>query len=152
MIVPSDKEYIATKLIKQGKKSILEEFLPLANWINEVFGASPLNIVYDAISVAGCQPRLELIFEFRKGADLFRDKNITGNFDAKKQKVIVEQFTKLYSQDYDTNKLFVIFTAFEPIAKDEAIANIRDDEIQELKKQIARKDLWEISRCFSSVT
>lgn len=152
MIVSSDKEYIDTKLIKQGKKELKVEFLPLADWIKETFGVMPLNIIYDTIPVIGNQPRLEIVFEFKKCADLFRDKNISVNFDSKKQEAIARQFKNLHSQDYDTNKLFAIFSAFEPVAKEEANGNIKNEEIQALKKQIDRKDLWEISRAFSGAT
>jgi hypothetical protein len=35
MIVPSDKDYKETKLIKQGKAFLNPDFKPLADWIHK---------------------------------------------------------------------------------------------------------------------
>ncbi|EMI24347.1 hypothetical protein RESH_05068 [Rhodopirellula europaea SH398] len=45
-----------------------------------------------------------------------------------------------------------MFSAFAPIAKEEADGLIPELEIKALKKRIANPDLWEISRCFGHVT
>jgi hypothetical protein len=53
---------------------------------------------------------------------------------------------------YDTKDIWVVFTSFEPIAKDEANSSIPESEIRELKRAISDENLWEISRSFSATT
>ena len=53
---------------------------------------------------------------------------------------------------FETENLFVIFTAFEPVARVEANESVTDQEINRLKKELNDDDLWEISRLFDSVT
>ena len=49
MIMPSDKEYIATKQIMLGKANMNPDFVELANFINQTFNVKPINILYDTI-------------------------------------------------------------------------------------------------------
>lgn len=48
---------------------------------------------------------------------------------------------------YDTKDIFVSFSSFEPIAKEEANNRIPEEKIQELKDKL-NNDLWKISRFF----
>ena len=145
MIVSSDPDYFDTKLVKQGKKQLEPDFQELADWISEKFRIKPLNIYYDKIEVDKNRPRLNIIFEYYDSVSKFRDK--IGNYDSVKQKMIAEKFRQILADEastignyfsrlfkkvehptYDTNKLLVIFGAFEPIAREEANGEMANGE------------------------
>lgn len=98
-------------------------------------------------------PRLQVILEYDSDARKFRDGI---NFDRDKQRAIANKFLEIISRDgrhdFDVKGLFVVFSAFSPIAREEANERISNDQIQDLKKRIANPELWEISRCFAQVT
>jgi len=169
MIVPSDKDYKETKLIKQGKRKLNPDFVGLADWINEKFNVVVINIFYDTIENKEKRPRLSIIFEYQNDELKFREGNF-GNYDKKKQKIIANKFkeivnlenkiksilTKLFhvtsDLKYNTDNIFVVFTSFEPIAKDEANSSIPKAEIERLKKKLNCSDLWEIYRQYFKTT
>lgn len=169
MIMPSDKDYKETKLIKQGKRKINPDFVVLADWINSTCNVTVINIFFDSIGKRYNQPRLSIIFEYQKDELKFRS-GLVGNYDKKKQKIIADKFKELVNGEtkkvslvdklsnkkpdlkYNTEELFVIFTSFEPIAKTEANSNILESELNKLKKELANPDLWGISRAFSGTT
>src|SRR5580698_10026471 len=95
MIVPSDKDYKETKLIKQGKAFINPDFKSLAEWIANNYKINVLNIYYDITTGAYNKrfPRLNITFENREEELKFRDS--IGNFDSGKQKIIAEKFDEL---------------------------------------------------------
>lgn len=169
MITSSDEDYKDTKLIKQGKKKLETSFKEFAKWINEKFEVNVLNIYYDRIQHEN-RPRLNVIFEFSKDEKKFRTEPY-GMYDAEKQQILAgkfkllleskrlnkkELFLKLFNNKsvlkYDTKNIFVVFSSFELIAISEANNSIPQEKIQELKIKIGNKDLWEISRFFSSTT
>jgi hypothetical protein len=169
MIMPSDKDYKETKLIKQGKRKLNPDFVGLADWINEKFNVGVINIFYDTIDNKEKRPRLSIIFEYQNDELKFRDGNF-GNYDEKKQKIIADKFKEIVNQEnkinsiwtklfhvtsdlkYNTDNLFVVFTSFEPISKDEVNSRIPKVEIERLKKALNCSDLWEIYRQFSKTT
>ena len=165
MIMTSDKDYKETKLIKQNKLRMKPEFVELSQWINSKFNVFVLNIFYDYIDDKNKTPRLNIIFEYQNDELKFRD-GLNGNFDSEKQKIIAEKFLELkgikvkkpaffkslFGKESSTGKLFVIFTSFEPIAKDEANSKIPDHEIKKLKNEIGLNEIWEIYRQFSWTT
>ena len=157
MVVCSDPDYLETKLVKQGIKAIDPAFQDLATWINSYFNTKVLNIYYDKIKADKNRPRLSIIFEYHDEAEKFKDK--IGNFDNAKQKSISDKFKELQNsqlqktnffrrifnlKEFETNRLLVIFDAFEPIARKEATKNIPQNKIEDLKTEIALNDLWEI--------
>jgi hypothetical protein len=165
MIFSSDPEYKETKLVKQGVKTIDLAFQDLANWINIYFKTAVLNIYYDKIKPDKNRPRLSIVFENHGEAEKFKDK--IGNYDDSKQKLISDKFKELQdnefhkqnylkkifsSKQFDTNRLYVIFTSFEPIAREEANKNIPESRIEELQAEIGMEDLWMIYRQFSITT
>ncbi len=150
MIAPSDIDYKETKLIKQGKRSLNKDFKELADWINSKYNLNVLNIYFDNIKPDN-RSRLNIIFEFKNDALKF-SKGEFGNFYKKDQEIIAYKFEELNSSKYKITNLFVIFTAFEPIAKIEANENVTKKEILNLKNKLNIKDLWEISNMFSGVT
>lgn len=152
LITSSDKEYKATKRIKQGRVQLAAPFDELAAWISEKWGVTVLNVVYEGRNDLHA-PRIQVILEHHDDAESFRDGY---NFDEKKQNAIATQFLEIITRrpdhGYDVDGLFVVFSAFAPIAKEEADTRITKSEIDGLKRQIANPDLWEISRCFGHVT
>lgn len=169
MITPRDKEYKQTKQIKQGKLTIKTEFKPLADWIDKEFGVKTINIIYYTID-KGQKPALNICLEFEKDQGKFRD-STNFNFDSVKTQAIGKRFKTIlqeqgiikgkrlfdflqkdYDSKYKTNNIWIVFSAFDSIAKAEANESVPEEKIQELKTSIANKDLWGISRAFSGTT
>lgn len=155
MIVPSDPDYINTKLVKQSSEKIDRVFQDLAIWISIQFGTKVLNIYYDTIDTDKNRPRLNIIFEFETEKAKFVD--IHGNFDSSRQKSIADKFieilcTKFPTKKYSTERLFVYFSAFEPVARREAVWNIPKNKIDKLKKELSRNNVWEIYMEFEVTT
>jgi hypothetical protein len=155
MITPNDPDYQETKRIMLGKTSMKGEFKPLADWVDQTFGVKTINILYDTID-KGNRPRLELCFEFEREQKNFLNNKGFG-FEESKQKAIGLYFKHTLEQQgitnqYPTENIWVIYAAFEPIARIETNQNISEQDIDDLKKQLDNKDLWEISRAFSGAT
>lgn len=165
----SDKQYKATKQIMLGKSKMNSEFRQLAYFIDKTFGVKTINIIYDSFG-KDKRPRLNICFEYQKEKQIFYDTDGL-NFDSKKQKTIAGKFREilkeqgiitkksfwgLFSETKNTNykfeNIWIFYSAFEPIAKAEANEKIPQEKVVELKTQIANKDIWEISRCFSGTT
>ena len=98
-------------------------------------------------------PRIQVILEHHDEVQSFRDGY---NFNQKKQNAIALQFLEIINRQpdhgYDVEGLFVVFSAFAPLARQEADSKISEKEIESLKRRINNPDLWEISRCFGHVT
>ena len=169
MIVPSDKDYKETKLIKEGKTSIDPDFRPLADWIDKNYNVRVLNIYYDITTGAYNKPfpRLNIIFEHLEDELKFRD-GYLGNFHSDKQKIIAKKFDELVNGNkqrvpiwsfiisknnkYDVEGLLVIFDAFKPVARDEANEGIPEIDINNLIKEINNVDIWKIVRFAAGAT
>ena len=167
MIFTSDKDYKSTKKIKQGISSIKDEFEPLAKWIDKKYDVKTLNLIFDFIHNDKSHPRLQVCLEYAKDKGKFID-NRTYNFDETKQNEIAKKFgeitsnyelkskpnwiKKLLGLTYKSNNLFVYFSDFETIAKDEANENIPDEEIKKLKTEINNPEIWKIDRRFNNAT
>jgi hypothetical protein len=170
MISPYDKEYKQTKQIMLGKKTMNPDFRPLADFIDRRFGVRTINIVYDTID-NGTRPRIGIYFEFSHEKQSFNENNGDVNFDSKKQKLIADKLrqtiieqgliknrglfnllTKTETAKYQTDNIWVYYSAFEPIARNEANESIPQVKVMQLKTELNCKDLWEISRCFSGTT
>ncbi|MBS1513082.1 MAG: hypothetical protein JST86_19755 [Bacteroidetes bacterium] len=169
MIVSTDPDYLDTKLVKQGVKKLDPIFQELANWINQKFDTQVLNIYYDKIDVDKNRPRISIIFEYYQSVEKFRDQ--IGNYDTEKQNLIAYQFRQILksksipnrsffdrlfkksnTSQFDTDRLLIIFTAFEPIAREEVNHKIHQAEIDKLKQELSSKNVWEIYREFAITT
>lgn len=148
MISSGDKEYIHSKRIKKGEEQLISPYAELADWIQERFEVKPLNIVYDILE-HNKQPRLQVIFElnsdklkFSSSNQLFPNKN--------KQEEIAEKFKALIDNypKYSAGDIYVIFGAFEPIAKEEANGKIGNEVLKSLKNDLNDPDLWAINKNF----
>ena len=96
MIMPSDKEYEATKQIMLGKAEMIPEFRPLADFIDKEFSVRTINIIYDEIH-QGKTPRLHICFEFEKESKSFAGEN-GYNFDPCKQELIANKFREILEE------------------------------------------------------
>ncbi|MGE5447132.1 MAG: hypothetical protein ACM3PR_02140 [Bacteroidales bacterium] len=169
MITPRDKEYKQTKQIKQGKLTIKAEFKPLAEWIDKEFGVKTINIIYYTIEKVQ-RPALNICLEFESDKGKFHDTS-NFNFDIIKTQAIGKKFKSILQEQgiikdkglfdffqkdcdakYKANNIWIVFSAFEPIAKAEANESVPEEKIQELKRSLANKDLWGISRAFTGAT
>jgi hypothetical protein len=155
MIVPSDSGYINTKFIKRGSERLDPVFQVLADWINLEFDALVLNIFYDKINTDKDRPRLNIIFEHEFERKRFFDN--VGNFDSTKQEQIGNKFKEILStkfpyKNFDTKRLLVIFSAFEPVARIEVAWKIQKKEIEKLKHDLRKYNVWEIYQEFEITT
>ena len=152
LITSSDNEYKATKRIKQGNAQLAAPFDELAAWISDRWRITILNVIYDRRNdLHG--PRIQVIPEHEADAQVFRDGY---NFDRRKQQEIASEFLQIINRDlyreYDVDGLFVVFSAFSPLAREEADGKISEGEIDALKRRIGNPELWEISRLFGHIT
>ena len=141
-----------TKRVKQGKARLAPPFDELAAWIGDTWGVTVLNVIYDARNKLH-GPRLQVILEHEEEADSFRDGY---NFDRRKEQAIAARFREIVNrsapEEYDFNGLFVVCSAFAPIAREEADSKISDQEIAALRDRIGNPDLWVIYRSFGPAT
>ncbi|MCR5862266.1 hypothetical protein LRS05_08955 [Flavobacterium sp. J372] len=94
MIIPPGKEYIATKKIVQGKASMPEEFIPLANYIDSTFKVKTLNIIKDTINY-GQTERLRICLETEDEEKIFHVDGLFTNYDPEKQRLIAEKYKQI---------------------------------------------------------
>lgn len=167
--MPSDKEYTQTKRIKLGTEKMKPEFVPLAEWIDNTFDVKTINIIYDTLY--DNKPRVQICFEFEKEKNRFLTHDIS-YFDKEKQKLIAEKFKETIEQQglgkaadslltffkpkqngkYLTDNVFVIYGAFEPVAKQEAAFKITKEEIEKFINSFNNQDIWTISIGFTFPT
>ena len=149
----TDPEYVATKLMKQGKAVLASPFAELADWIAAQWQVVVLNVVYDEDKVLHSRrPRLQVIVEHSQECQRFFDGH---NFDPVKQQAIAAQFSELLGRQhvrhYRVDNLLVVFSAFAPVAREEADSRIADAELHALRARIGNPQLWTIHRCFGRV-
>ncbi|HSF66558.1 MAG TPA: hypothetical protein VLA67_03910 [Nitrospiraceae bacterium] len=153
MILPSDDNYQETKRLKRSGAPLKSPFKEIAEWIAAEYRVRILNVVYDTVTYD--RPRLIVILETQKDALKLQD-GASGDFNKIDQRRVHERFeTILAEQDdhrFNVEGLFVIFAAFEPVARMEANESVTKEELDRLKLKLNNKDLWEISRLFESVT
>jgi hypothetical protein len=152
VITPSDKEYKETKRIKRGEARLEVPFDELARWIASEWRVTVLNVIYDRRNSLHA-PRLQIILEHQEDVARFRS---GVSFDQQKEQAIKARFLEIIGRDdagrFDVDGLFIFFSAFAPLARQDADNQISDKAIRDLKAQIGNSDLWEISRRFGSVT
>lgn len=162
MIIPSDKEYTQTKRIMLGTEKMKPEFVPLAEWIDKTYDVKTINIIYDTIS--NKTPRIQICFEFEKEKNKFLTHDIS-YFDKSKQKAIAEKFSEVIRRQglakrsnsilnllnsnkdgiYLIDNVFVVYGAFETVAKQEAVYNIKQVQTEMFIKSFNNPDIWTIS-------
>jgi len=154
MITPRDEDYKQTKRLKITGFPLESPFKELADWVSAKYRVHVLNVVYDTV-MPDNRPRLSVVLETEEDALKFRN-GALGNLNKIDPKRVQERFESILSEQGDLRfkleRLFVIFVAFEPVARVEANESVREEEIRRLKAKLANEHLWEISRCFDSVT
>jgi hypothetical protein len=170
MIIPSDKEYTQTKRIMFGTDKMKAEFIPLSEWIDKTYDVKTINIIYDTLD--NKTPRIQICFESEKEEKKFLTHDIS-YFDKTKQKVIGEKFSELIKQQgldkknqnsflnflspkkdgiYLTENVFVIYGAFERVAKLEATDKITKEQTDKFIESFNNNDIWTISIGFTIPT
>jgi hypothetical protein len=156
MILTSDREFKETKLIRQGKQVLISPFGELAEWISARYQVNVLNVVYDPPNDLLKRPRLQIIVEHAEEEHKFRKGGFLGNYLKDKQDAISVKFTEILDREeirrFQTTDLFIIFSAFAPLAMEDADGCVSDARIKQFKKDLNNPDLWEISRCFGKAT
>lgn len=154
MIMPSDDDYTKTKRLKIDGTPLVSPFKELAEWIGAHYEVRVLNVILDTIEPHR-RPRLNVVLEWEQEARDFKDRQFV-NFDATRQDAVGQEFASLadevLSRKFDLNKLLVIFTSFESVARIEANGRVTEDEIKRLKKSLNDGDLWKIRPRFAGVT
>ncbi|WPO77073.1 hypothetical protein [Flavobacterium sp. KACC 22761] len=145
------------------------EFVPLAEWIDKTYEVKTINIIYDTLD--NKTPRIQICFEFEKEKSKFLTQGIS-YFDKTKQKAIGEKFAEIINQQglsksnnliskilnsnnngiYLTDNVFVVYGAFEPIAKIEATYKIKKEQTDKFINSFHNKDIWTISIGFTIPT
>jgi hypothetical protein len=147
-----DTEYKDTKLIKQGRAALEPLFAELAGWVASTWEVTVLNVVYDQVDAPRRFPRLQVIVEHADEQQKFR---AGFNFDPSKQQAVAEKFAELVAQTgsskHKADRLLVVFSAFAPLAREEADTQISDADIEDLQKRLTDPALWTIHRCFGRV-
>jgi patatin-like phospholipase/acyl hydrolase len=142
MLSFSDQSYQQTKRIKQGKAKMPPGFRPLAQWIDRKYGVKTINIIHDTIN-DGEIPRLQICFEFEWEEMKFLNGN--KSMDIRKQQAIAQEFARMADEarlPYRTKNIWVIYGAFEPIAKAEAVSKIPQEKIKQLQEELNDQNLW----------
>ena len=159
--MPSDRDYKITKSIKHGKRVLDSPYYELAQWIKSEFHVVVLNVYYDLIKPEN-RPRLNIVFEFQNDNAKFYNDQL-GGYNEEKQKIIATKFIELLRDSrlkdkkwyqriidridtgIDTRNMWVTFSSFEKIAKQEIGGKISEIEIKKLKEKLNDKNIWKIS-------
>lgn len=140
MLKPSDQEYQITKKIKLGKSAIDEKFAPFVDWINAKYNVEILNILSDTID--SNTTRLKLIFERQNDVDVFLLKNKFSQ-SSRKERSIINQYKHLFKVE-DMDSILILFYAFEPLAREEAVTSM-PLKVKNTFKEKHKADLWEVA-------
>ena len=139
MITPSDIEYIRAKQIKKGEATIPHPYSELADWIRSRYSVSVLNVSYCIVKPIN-KPRLSIDLETEEDRQVFECTRYC--LDAKKSSAVLKKFKEISESeclDVSFDNIFVIFSAFEPVARIEANENVPEDLANTLISNFAMK-------------
>lgn len=148
MIDPHDPEYDQTRSIRCGATTLSPRFAGTADWIESTFEIRPLNLYLDRIE-PDQRPRLQIIYEWFEEAALFEDAD-GFNFDEAKQAAISSRFTSEDPEFMQTDRLFVAFSAFEPIARWDTNSRMGAKYLSALDRQAKTDGFWKFLPEFES--
>ncbi len=148
MILPTDKDYLETKLIALGKAQMLPEAQIMADWIEKTYHVRVLNIVYDLLTES--TPRMQVCLKYTSDVELFND--TTHNFDSEKQLSVANELRNLiqceiltndpdiFRKDphpkYDLNNLYVYFNSFQRVAQWDAQTAVTTEQLTDLQARV----------------
>ena len=152
MITPSDTDYKETKAVLSGELKVDESIKKLTNWIEAQFQIKVLHVVKDYLDTLN-KPRLNVVLEEYTNVDSFRDKSF--NYDSQKQSLISSKFEEINGGIKNsfinslfkkkTDKYFVCFSAYNPIAKSDIVGQIPSEQLAEFKKRNTKECVWQIN-------
>lgn len=131
-------EYLITKEIKRGKNEFPKKFTALRKAFVEHFGIAPINFFFE-ILLHNNKPRLQPIFD--KTSELKKLTNEYGYHEFNNK--IIKIFIGVYgaNNEYPTDDLFIICSAFDQLSIFDAHLNIPED-ILETSIQPLVKNFW----------
>lgn len=161
MISCSDPEYVQTKRIVLGLERLRFPFDELALWIETEFDVRVLNVVFHARGRDQLtRPRLQVIVEH--GSEVLVIFGADGSWGSEREALIATKFRELAARgprgllrrmreltrgrSFDTESMFIVFSAFAPLTRQEADAAIPEGEVEALQERLANPDLWMIKR------
>jgi len=151
MITPSDKAYRLAKQIKKGEKSIPHPYSGLAKWIQSKYSVKVLNVSFCIIKPDN-RPRLSIDLETEEDRKVFERSRFC--YDSKKSSAIIKKFQEISNKtslDVSTEKIFVVFSDFESIARIEANEKVSEDIIDNFIERFQSENIWCIQRAFSNL-
>jgi hypothetical protein len=154
VITSGDDAYRKTKRIKQGRATLSAPFAELAAWISAQWQVTVLNILHELPELLEGRPRLRVVLEHPRERRVFEDES---GYDESKQQAVAARFAEIVGRDrrhsrYSVAGLLVVFTAFSPLALEEADGRLSKRRIRALQKRAANPQLWTIHRWFGRVT
>ena len=158
MISPDDSDYLQTKEVKQGERAMAPALLRLADWTAERYAVpTPLNILFERIEPDN-RPRLQLVFERTRDESVFLNDMGIGYDEAKQHEVAQAFQASLGPEDrahYDCRRMFVIFSAFEPVARWDANSRLNEGlpgraRLAGILKSLGNEMLWAIRPGFDN--
>jgi len=151
MICPSDKEYRNAKKIKKGERSISSPYCDLAEWIQAKYSVKVLNISYCKVKLIN-RPRLSIDLETEEDRQVFERTRFC--VDSKKSAAVLKKFKEITDKanlDFSFSNIFVIFSAFEPVARTEANEKVPEEYENMLIQDFPDENIWCIQKLFSSL-
>lgn len=146
MITPADEAYKSTKRLLQGSDALAYPFDQLAAWISKTWDVRVLNVVYKYLDNVQA-PRLQVILEQNADVEPLC-------YDKQKQDAVATRFLELLADwsgcPFRVDGLFVVFSAFAPIALAEADGRLTDEDIDNFLGQLGNPELWTIQRFFGN--
>ena len=154
MFTPSDVIYQQTKRLKRSGAPLESPFREMAEWIGAEFQVRVLNVVYD-FDDSYDRPRLSVILDTQEDSMKFQG-GAFGDFSKLAQKRIQEHVEVILAEQgdrrFNVEGMFVVFAAFEHVARMEANERATKSDLDQLKAKLNNQDLWEISRLSDTVT
>lgn len=150
MTSPRDPEYAATARLLRGDARLGPPFDRLAAAVGETWGVRVVNVVHDR-TLHG-RPRLQVIVWDEDEVAPFRD---GAGFDREAQAAIADRFRSLLGWvsrlRYDTDGLFVVVSAFAPLARWEAVGRVPEADLETGVRRAGLPDVWTVRSQFDGV-
>jgi hypothetical protein len=155
MLTTTDIAFQESTAIKRNKNSIHKDFVALRDWIQEKYSVAVLNVCYDFIYPSGEKiPRLDIVVEYEKDVEVFKDDNNQIFRDD-----VVEEITKKFKEvikskrkKYKTDNLFLICSAYEPVAKSYVNSQVNKFELDRMIEEVDSPIVWKVQNYFGTTT
>jgi hypothetical protein len=153
MYDPTDINYKNSKEIRQHIKAIDPQFVSLAQWVNDKYSVTVLNLYLDYLNVGNIKtPRLTFVLENTKDYNQFFSNPLIHNTQ-------ITNTILYYSQEYlyghnvsNIEKLFIVFNDFQKDYSIELSNKITKNDLWSLIPENNRTSTWEITNINSNIT